>query len=162
MIKLKAQLDNFDQDSIRTGLKCLDKSLAQQQFKEDSDINTLVERFHLTGEMPQLTQLPTYQDFDNIFDFQTAMNAIRSANETFMSLPAQLRARFHNDPQEFLAFTSDEQNLPEARKLGILSPEAIAKLDKKEADANALKEQQIIEQHQAKNDKKTKEPKGST
>lgn len=122
-MKLKAALDNFDEESRITGLLCKDKSLAQQQFLEESDINTLVERFHLTGEMPQLTTLPAYADYEGIFDFQSAMNTIRAAQETFMTLPAKLRARFHNEPQEFLDFCNDPENLEEARKLGLLKPQ---------------------------------------
>lgn len=118
---------NYDTDdaSMQTGLRCKDPTLAQQQFQEECDINTIVERFHLTGEMPQLQQLPAYDDYHGIFDFQTAMNSIRKANETFMELPAKLRARFHNEPQEFLEFCANEENHDEARKLGILRPEPI-------------------------------------
>lgn len=114
---------NYDmnQVSLDTGLKCRDASLAQQSFKEECDINTIVERFHLTGEVPQLQQLPAYQDYEGIFDFQSAMNAVREANETFMAMPAQLRARFHNEPQEFLEFCAKEENRDEARKLGLLA-----------------------------------------
>lgn len=144
-IKLKMQLDNFDQESERTGLKCLDKSLAQQQFAEESDINTIVERFHLTGEVPQLEALPSFQDFGDIFDFQTAMTTIRQANETFMSLPAQLRARFHNDPHEFLQFTGNKDNLDEAGKLGLLSEATLERLQKARDDAKAKEAADAVE-----------------
>lgn len=118
---------NYDTDkaSKESGLHCKDPSLAQQHFAEECDINTIVERFHLTGEVPQLQQLPSFDDYEGVFDFQTAMNTIRSSQETFMSLPAKLRARFHNDPQEFLEFCSDQDNHDEARKLGLLKPATI-------------------------------------
>lgn len=159
-IKLKQAYDDHMPASDETGLHCKDPSLAQQHFLEDSDINTIVARFHLTGEVPQLQQLPSYADYgDQIFDFQSAMNAVRHATETFMQLPADLRARFHNDPQEFLQFTSDAGNMPEARKLGILSDEAIARLDREEQERNALKEKEIITKHEAKRDKEIKDKK---
>lgn len=161
--KLKAALDDFDDESKRTGLACHDKTLAQQQFKEECDINTLVERFHLTGEMPQLAELPSFQEFTGIFDFQTAMNTVRQANETFMSMPAGLRARFHNNPQEFLEFTSNKDNLPEIEKLGLLAPEAVQRLAKERKDAEDLKRAQIIEEHEKTRDKPsrtTPDPKG--
>lgn len=117
---------NYDMNeaSDASGLACKDKSLAQQQFKEEADINTIVERFHLTGQVPQLAHLPQYGDYEGIFDFQSAMNTIRSAQEQFMSLPANIRARFHNEPQEFLEFCNNKENHAEARKLGILAPES--------------------------------------
>lgn len=116
---------NYDRDkaSDESGLHCTDPSLAQQQFRDESDINTLVDRFHLTGEMPQLEQLPNYADFTGIFDFQSAMNQVVKSREEFMTLPAKTRARFHNDPQEFLEFCSDSENVPEARRMGLLKPE---------------------------------------
>lgn len=142
---VKQAYDDHKPESDATGLKCTDPTLAQQQFKEECDINTIVERFHLTGEVPQLTELPKYADFEGVFDFQSAMNAVRQAQETFMSLPAKLRARFDNDPQKFVAFTNDDENLPEARKLGILSDDAIKRLDEAQAAKEAEKERQIVE-----------------
>lgn len=111
-------------ESIRTSdLVCDDPSLAQQQFKDDADINVLLERFKVTGQMPQGVVLPSYGDFSTVVDFRSANDAIRRARDSFMELPAQLRARFQNDPQVFLEFCSDKANLPELRKLG-LAPEA--------------------------------------
>lgn len=122
---------NYDRDkaSRESGLKCLDATLTQQQFKEETDINTIVERFHLTGELPQLqpADLPSYEHFEGIFDFQSAMNAVRAAQETFMELPADMRARFHNNPQDFHDFCINDKNHDEAERLGILSPEAVEK-----------------------------------
>lgn len=122
---------NYDRNLAgdESGLKCEDPTLTQQQFREEADINTLVERFHLTGEIPQLTELPSYGDFTGIFDYQTAMNALVATRETFQSLPAKLRARFHNDPQEFLEFCNDSENRPEALKMGLLKPEATPPAD---------------------------------
>lgn len=115
---------NYNRDLVSqaTGLQCLDESKAQQSAAEETDINTIVNRFLRTGEMPRDLRAPTYGDFDEVFDFQTAMNAVRQANESFMSMPAQLRARFHNSPQEFLEFTNNAENYDEAVKLGIVVP----------------------------------------
>ena len=41
-------------------LECKDPSLAQQQFKDDVDINVLLERFKVTGVMPQGVVMPSY------------------------------------------------------------------------------------------------------
>lgn len=112
---------NYDMNeaSEQSGLKCEDKTLAQQQFKDETDINTIVERFGLTGEMPHVSHTPTYDDFTGVFDFQTAMNVVVQAQREFMSYPAKLRARFSNDPQEFLEFMDKPENMDEAIKLGL-------------------------------------------
>lgn len=115
---------NYDRDkaSLDSGLHCKDKTLAQQQFREESDINTIVERFGLTGEIPMAQRQANYGDFTGVFDYQTAMNQVVLARESFMQLPAKVRARFHNDPQELIQFLEDDENRPEAEKLGIVKP----------------------------------------
>lgn len=114
----------FDPDahSLANGLACdPEEGRTHQSFREEVDINTIVERFGLTGELPENVRLPVSGDFTGITDFQTALNAVRSAEEAFMELPAQLRARFANDPQKLLEFVEDGSNLAEARKLGLLA-----------------------------------------
>jgi phage internal scaffolding protein len=124
-----AQLD-YDLFAIRsdeTGLLCEDVSLAKQSFREESDINTIVKRFRISGELPTGVRMPTYGDFTGVFDFHSAMNAVALANEAFDDMPADIRLRFHNDPQEFVAFCSDEANLDEARKLGLVPAAEVVK-----------------------------------
>lgn len=113
---------NYDADLVseETGLECKDPSMAQQNEKEEADINTIVRRFGLTGEMPQGFRIPQYGDFSEITDYQTALNAVKQANEAFLQLPAALRSRFHNDPEEFVEFCMDEKNYDEAVKLGLV------------------------------------------
>lgn len=110
--------------SKATGLRCEDPSLTQQSQAEDADINVLVRRFGLTGQIPASVRLPVYQDFDEVFDFATAQRAVLQARRDFEAIPAEIRARFNNDPQAFLEFVSDGKNLPELRKLGLAKPEA--------------------------------------
>jgi len=115
---------NYDRDaaSNEAGLKCEDPSLTQQQFAEEADINTIVDRFMRTGVMPEGVSVPSYADFEGIFDFQTAQNAVRKASENFFSMPAELRSRFQNSPQVFLEFFADPANTDEAIKLGLAVP----------------------------------------
>lgn len=102
-------------------LKCEDPSLAQQQFKDEVDINVLLERFKVTGVMPQNVVLPQYGDYTGISDYRTAAEVLRRADNAFMDLPAHIRARFGNDPQKFLEFISDDKNRDEATRLGLVS-----------------------------------------
>lgn len=112
---------NYDMDEVskETGLECKDDSRAVQSQAEEADINTIVRRFGLTGTVPATIKLPSYSDFDEIFDFQSALNAVNDANKTFMSLPARVRSQFDNDPQKFLEFVADPQNGEEMVRLGL-------------------------------------------
>lgn len=119
---------NYDMDlaSDQSGLKCLDPSLTQQQFKEEADINTIVDRFMKSGVMPTPTNMPQYMDYEGVFDFQSAMNAVRAADDNFMRMDAKIRARFNNSPQEFLEFFANPENTEEAIRLGLAIPQPVA------------------------------------
>lgn len=115
---------NYDtnQASDESALECLDESLTVQSEAEDADINTIVRRFGLTGELPGDLRMPVSGDFSGITDFHGAMNLVRAAQEEFLRVPANIRDRFNNDPQKFMSFMEDPGNLDEARKLGLLKP----------------------------------------
>ena len=119
---------NYDAEavSLETGLKCEDESLAVESAKEEADINTIVRRFGLTGELPDDVRMPQSGDFTGIPDFHTALNLVRATQEEFMRVPAEIRDRFQNDPARLMAFIEDDANRDEARKLGFLKPEPVA------------------------------------
>lgn len=100
------------------------ESLTQQNQKEEADINTIVKRFGLSGELPQGVRMPQYGDFTGIRDYQSALNAVREANDAFMQLPPFVRERFQNDPEQFVNFCLDPKNEAEAIKLGLVEKKA--------------------------------------
>lgn len=115
--------DDHDVFSSETGLSCLDPSLTQQQFKDEADINVIVDRFMKTGHLPDPVSMPQYVDYEGVFDFQSAMNVVRQADENFMRMDANVRSRFHNSPQEFLEFFANPDNAAEAVRLGLAVPQ---------------------------------------
>lgn len=108
--------------SDETALECKDPSLAVQSDMQDADINVIVARFGITGQMPQNIRVPQYVDYDEVFDFRSAMDVINDATKQFMSLPAGVRARFNNDPQSFLEFATDPGNVDEMVQMGLAVP----------------------------------------
>lgn len=113
---------NYDADihSFHTGLDFSDSpSRAQQHFRDECDINFLVNTFARTG-IPPAPPAPPMATFEEVFDFQTAMNAVVSARESFAGLSSTIRSRFDNDPGKFLNFVHDPDNRDEAVKLGIV------------------------------------------
>jgi len=113
---------NYDRNaaSDESALECPEPTMTQQSFAQEVDINTIVKRFGISGEMPTGIRMPTYGDFTGVSDFHTAMNAVALANESFDAMPAEVRARFNNDPEQFVHFCSDQNNLDEARKMGLV------------------------------------------
>lgn len=112
--------------SDETALHCKDESLAIQSGKDEADINTIVKRFGLTGEMPSDFQMPQSGDFTGAPDFHSAMNLIRNTQEQFLKVPAHVRDRFQNDPARLMSFIEDNNNYEEASKLGLLKPKETA------------------------------------
>lgn len=118
---------NYDMNQAgnESGLACTEaEGMTQQQFKDETDINTIVRRFGLTGDLPQNLNMPVSGDFTGISDYQTAVNLVLKADEEFMTLPGEMRARFNNDPAQLLAFLDDPNNKDEAEKLGIVNKPA--------------------------------------
>lgn len=116
---------NYDTDAVsnETGLRCEDLSLAQQSFRDETDINNILERFNITGELPGGHAQPQYGDFlDSPVDYKQALDVVKGAQSAFNALPASLRARFDNEPSKFVDFVSDDANRKEAFELGLLEP----------------------------------------
>lgn len=99
-----------------------DPGLTVQDGRDDADINVILRRFGITGQMPTARTAPEYGDFTGVTDYQSALDAVMAADDAFMSLPAELRKRFDNDPAELLTFLNDDKNRDEARELGLLAP----------------------------------------
>lgn len=110
---------DVDAVSAASGLECTDPSLTVQADAEEADINTIVKRFGLTGELPQNVRIPLSGDFSGASDYQTSLNALIAADAAFMQFPADVRARFGHKASELIAFVEDPANYEEAVKLGI-------------------------------------------
>lgn len=117
---------NYDKDaaSNESGLACEEPSLAQQHFKDECDINTILQKFNITGLLPEAPLSPRYGDFTGIGDYHTALNRVIAAQDEFEALPAQIRARFDNDPSKLIDFLEDNNNRPEAEELGLVEKAA--------------------------------------
>jgi len=132
---------NYDLDaaSNESGLHCEDATLTQQHFKDECDINNILRQFNITGQLPQQTLSPRYGDFTGISDYQTALNQVIAAEDEFMRLPADLRARFDNDPAQLIDFLEKSDNKDEAIKLGLVNkpedlPQVVEDIQEKAAE----------------------------
>jgi len=108
-------------------------SLTVQADSRDADINVIMERYARTGQVPGLSRLPRYGDFDGISDYREAIHAVRDAEDLFMRLPAKVRSRFDNDAGSFVEFCEDRKNRLELAELGLLAPEVADAVRKENA-----------------------------
>lgn len=117
---------NRDEASVQSALTCHDATRAQQNMKEECDINVIVYRFGLTGHLPEGLRVPLVGDFsEEITDYGSALRKIQEAGDAFMQMPAEIRSRFQNDAGAFVDFVSDPANVQQCRDWGIANaPEA--------------------------------------
>ena len=112
----------YDSDAVAddTALDCDDESLTHQEFREESDINTIISRFGI-GENPiEAQKWVTNVDIADAPDnYQDVMNQLNAARDQFMSLPAKVRSQFDNDPHQFVEFMSDPSNQDDWIRMGL-------------------------------------------
>lgn len=139
---------NYSQDGTQRWKKRVDgttavesvpigETLTQQQFKEDCDVNLIMEKYMKTGMMPQSVAPLLEGDFSNLPSYAEALQTVIDAQDMFMEIPAKIRQRFDNNPQELMNFLADESNTEEAIKLGLKNPKVIPTVD---PNLEALKE----------------------
>lgn len=96
------------------------ESMTKQEFKDECDINTIIDRFGI-GENPieALKWVENVDIVDAAVDYQTAMNQLNEARDQFMTLPAKVRSKFDNSPHLFVNFVSDPANAEEMYSMGL-------------------------------------------
>lgn len=110
-----------DAESLRVALTTPEPSLTDQSFKDETDINTIMERVLQTRELPlalpehfgDATQIPT------LFD---ARMRITESNKTFYNLPAKIREEFMNDPGRWesqVAKDLDNGDIENLKRMGL-------------------------------------------
>lgn len=105
------------------GITFKEPSLTQAQFADECDINKIMDRYLKTGVLsdPLGRSTPgTYGDFTEYGNYMENMNKVIEARNRFEMLPAAIRKRFGNDPQQMIEFVMDASNKEEAMKLGLL------------------------------------------
>ncbi|AYP28742.1 MAG: minor capsid protein [Microviridae sp.] len=94
---------------------------AKQSFKTECDINFIMSKYQRTGAITHFnTRQPSY-GYVEALEFRDALDIVKQGQDTFAALPSSLRARFENDPANFLAFVQDPNNADEMSALGLRS-----------------------------------------
>lgn len=115
--------------NIDVGIEIQGESKTLQEFKNDCDINVIMEKIKC-GIDPtpasvmrgSLKRQPIYGDFTMFGDFSAMQNKILQAEEMFASLPAQIRAKFGDNPASLIEFVNNPENREECEKLGLFVP----------------------------------------
>lgn len=96
-----------------------EERLTHQSFKQQCDINYIVDRAIRTGVVSHVNRSePRYEDVPSV-DYHTMLNMVNQAKESFMSLPSKIRSFFDNDPGRFLEFVHNPENEEKMIEMGL-------------------------------------------
>jgi len=116
-------IEKRENGTIRVSTLNLEPDMAQQQFKDECDINEIIAKAERTGQITHLNSNPgRYAELGEAKDLLDAKLRVIRAETAFMALPANVRARFGHDPVQMLEFLKDPKNDEEGIKLGIIKP----------------------------------------
>lgn len=89
-----------------------DDGRTKQSFKDQCDINKMLDKAQVTGSLSHLLKYPEaiYQEFNGDFDLLTAHERISRATEIFDELPSEMRKDFNNNPLDFVRWAGDPAN----------------------------------------------------
>lgn len=119
---MKSKMENAVKnrfDRQRTTIACKGGK-TEQSHKTECNINTIVKKMRSNAYVRLNPKAPVYGDCTNAVDYQTALDKVQAAQGAFMTLPAEVRSRFANNPLNLFAFLDDDKNRDEAIKLGLV------------------------------------------
>lgn len=127
-------------ERLRVALDTGSESRTKGSFKAECDVNNILERYQRTGVITHVRNSPgAFGDFSRVGDYQSALNQVLKAQDAFMTLPAEVRDRFKNDPGRFIEFVEDPKNGQELVKLGLAVPSKHSKEAKASVEDSGIK-----------------------
>lgn len=99
----------YSQPAIDTRTHNKEPSMTKQAFAADLDANKIIKRFQ--GNMEAAQQFEgVYGEFDS-YDLRDAIHKVNTANELFLEVPSELRAKFDNDAGRYIDFVTNPANM---------------------------------------------------
>jgi len=98
------------------------ESMTKQSFLEECDLNNILRQFkphELRDIMARNVAIGVFENLPDRIDYQDALNLVLDGSKAFATLDSGTRARFENDPAQFMEFMADPKNQDEAIKLGL-------------------------------------------
>ncbi len=96
-------------------------TLTIQEPLETCEMNNILARYTKTGLIDHVREGGRYEDLPPGQDYHEAMTIVAEAQQSFEGLPASIRKEFGNDPQAFLTFVENPENVKRMGELGLLN-----------------------------------------
>lgn len=124
---------------VRVTLDCGDEQRTKQSFRDQCDINALVERHRQTGLIDHTNhRQPLYGDFTQSTDLKTHLDEVNLAKSEFDSLSSSVRALCNHSPVKLLELLATEEGCDSLKEAGLFVTDEIP------ADVVAAKEAEGI------------------
>jgi len=98
------------------------KSMAKQAFKQECDINNIVNQFRKNRTVSHLNNAQPRYGFAPAVELREALEMVAHATENFEHLPGDIRREFDNDPIKFVEFVENPENGKALVKMGLADP----------------------------------------
>ena len=96
------------------------ESCTQQHFKDECDVNRIIERYQATGVLEHVRNNEArYGQAPSGDDFQKMVEQIAEARSLFEELPSKARQHFNHNPVEFLDYIQGDPDLDILDKLDL-------------------------------------------
>ena len=101
-----------------------DSSMTKQSFKDDSDINNIMEKYQKTGAIEHANNYSANYGFATSLDLRESLEIVETAQRMFDGLPSKIRSQFGNSPENFLDFVQDPNNTAQMAEMGLIESKA--------------------------------------
>lgn len=105
-----------------------DPGMTDPSFARDCDINNIMKTYDAQGIRVDLSQFHPDAVFGDTTllpkDYQAAHQMVKDAEDAFMTLPAEARKQFGNDPARFVQFVENPANGPDLVRMGLATARA--------------------------------------
>jgi len=96
-----------------------DPGMTEQSHKDACNVNNIIKRMTTTGAVTHLNKMEArYGDVSGV-DFQTALEIVQGAEDSFNKLPSGVRKEFKNNPALFLDFVNNPENEDKLVEMGL-------------------------------------------
>lgn len=113
------------------------ESKVRQSFKDEVDINRVLQRYASTGLAPVPRGQPMFADVSAMVDLKSALDLVSDMQAKVRQLPVEARTLFNENPEDFERILNEGPIEANLRKLGFLPPEAAESVDREAVDGEA-------------------------
>jgi len=107
-------------DRNRSGFQTQGESLTQQSHAAAADVRNIIRQYDRTGLIANVNKgIAQYGDYSEINEYAEALNMVRDANESFATLPSDIREQFNNNAGLFFEFATNPKNKEKMIEMGL-------------------------------------------